>query len=54
VKGIDEIPVVESHEQPWVLGMIRRQDVVAAYNHEMLNRGIAERADSIRMLCSST
>nr|WP_320011727.1 chloride channel protein [uncultured Desulfobulbus sp.] len=53
VKGIDEIPVVESQEEPWVLGMLKRQDVVAAYNHEMLKRGINERADSIRMLCSA-
>ncbi len=53
IKGIDEIPVVESHEEPWVLGMLRRQDVIAAYNHEMLNRGINEKADSIRMLCSA-
>ncbi|PIE59027.1 MAG: Cl- channel voltage-gated family protein [Desulfobulbus propionicus] len=52
IKGIDEIPVVESHEEPWVLGMLRRQDVIAAYNHEMLNRGISEKAASIRMLCS--
>ncbi|WP_035273861.1 chloride channel protein [Desulfogranum japonicum] len=54
IKGIDEIPVVESHEEPWVLGMLRRQDVIAAYNHEMLNRGINEKAESIRMLCSAT
>ena len=53
VKGIDEIPVVESLEEPWVLGMLKRQDVLAAYNHEMLKRGISERADSIRMICSA-
>lgn len=54
VKGIDEIPVVERLEEPWVLGMLKRQEVIAAYNREMLNRGINEKADSIRMLCSST
>ncbi len=54
VKGIDEIPVVESQEEPWVLGMLKRQDVIAAYNHEMLKRGINEKADSYRMLCSTT
>jgi CIC family chloride channel protein len=54
VKGIDEIPVVESLEEPWVLGMLKRQDVIAAYNHEMLKRGISEKGDSIRMLCSTT
>ncbi len=47
VKGIDEIPVVESQEEPWVLGMIRRQDVIAAYNHEVLERGIAEKAETV-------
>lgn len=54
VKGIDEIPVVERLEEPWVLGMLKRQEVIAAYNREMLNRGITEKAESIRMLCSST
>jgi len=53
IKGIDEIPVVESLEEPWVLGMLKRQDVIAAYNHEMLRRGINERAETIRMLCSA-
>ena len=53
VKGIEEIPVVESLEEPWVLGMLKRQDVIAAYNHEMLKRGINERADNIKMLCSA-
>ena len=54
VKGIEEIPVVESAESPWVLGMLKRRDVIAAYNHEVLKRGIAEKAESIRMLCSTT
>ncbi|RJX19703.1 MAG: chloride channel protein, partial [Desulfobulbus sp.] len=36
LKGIEEIPVVESQEDPWVLGMLRRRDVIAAYNHEVL------------------
>ncbi len=54
VKGIDEIPVVESLEKPWVLGMLKRRDVIAAYNHEVLKRGISEKAESIRMLCSTS
>ena len=54
IKGIDEIPVVERLEEPWVLGMLKRQDVIAAYNHEMLKRGINERAESIRMICSAS
>jgi len=54
VKGIDEIPVVESLEEPWVLGMLKRSDVIAAYNHEILKRGISEKEEHIRMLCSAT
>lgn len=53
IKGIEEIPVVESIKEPWVLGMLKRQDVIAAYNHEMIKRGINERAESIRMICSA-
>ncbi|BCO09656.1 hypothetical protein GF1_20320 [Desulfolithobacter dissulfuricans] len=54
LKGIEEIPVVESREDPWVLGMLKRRDVIAAYNHEVLKRGISEKADSIRMVCSTS
>ena len=54
VKGIEEIPVVENLEEPWVLGMLKRSDVIAAYNHELLKRGINEKAEHIRMLCSAT
>ena len=52
VKGIDEIPVVETLEEPWVLGMLKRSDVTSAYNHEILKRGISEKEETIRMLCS--
>ncbi len=48
-KGIDEIPVVESLDAPWVVGMLKRADVIAAYNHEVLKRGISERTASIRL-----
>ncbi|MDH3346968.1 MAG: chloride channel protein [Desulfobulbaceae bacterium] len=54
VKGIEEIPVVESLENRWVLGMLRRRDVIDTYNHEVLKRGISEKAESIRMLCSTS
>ncbi len=54
VKGIEEIPVVENMEDQWVLGMLKRRDVIAAYNHEVLKRGISEKAESIRILCSSS
>ncbi|GAB4334581.1 MAG: chloride channel protein [Desulfobulbaceae bacterium] len=54
LKGIEEIPVVESREEPWVLGMIKRRDVIAAYNHEVLKRGISEKAETFRVLCSTS
>jgi CIC family chloride channel protein len=54
LKGIEEIPVVESVEEPWVLGMLRRRDVIAAYNHEVLKRGISEKAETFRVLCSTS
>lgn len=52
IKGIDEIPVVETLEEPWVLGMLKRSDVMSTYNHEILKRGISEKEETIRMLCS--
>jgi len=54
LKGIEEIPVVESKEEQWVLGMLRRRDVIAAYNHEVLKRGISEKAETFRVLCSTS
>lgn len=49
VKGIEEIPVVESTSNRWVLGMLKRRDVLNAYNREVLKRGISERTASIRL-----
>ncbi len=49
VKGIEEIPVVESLENKWVVGMLKRGDVIAAYNHEVLKRGISERTASFKL-----
>lgn len=54
LKGIEEIPVVESLEDPWVLGMIKRRDVITAYNHEVLKRGISEKEENFRVLCSTS
>jgi CIC family chloride channel protein len=54
LKGIEEIPVVESQDDPWVLGMLRRRDVIAAYNHEVLKRGISEKEENFRVLCSTS
>jgi CIC family chloride channel protein len=49
VKGIAEIPVVESPEDQWVVGMLKRRDVVDAYNREVLKKGISERSASIKL-----
>ena len=49
VKGIEEIPVVESLDNRWVVGMLKRTDVIAAYNHEVLKRGISERTAAINL-----
>ena len=49
VKGIEEIPVVEDRENKWVVGMLKRRNVLAAYNREVLNRGISEKAESINI-----
>lgn len=51
VKGIEEIPVVETLEEKWVIGMLKRRDVIAAYNHEVLKKGISEKAEMIRITC---
>ena len=48
-RGFDEIPVVESAEAKWVVGMLKRRDVIAAYNHEVLKKGISERTASIKL-----
>ncbi len=49
MKGIEEIPVVESKEALWVVGMLKRTDVITAYNREVLKRGISEKTAAIRL-----
>jgi CIC family chloride channel protein len=49
IKGIEEIPVVESLEEPWVVGMLKRRSVISAYNREVLKKGISEKVGSIRV-----
>ncbi len=49
VRGIAEIPVVESPDDMWVVGMLKRRDVVDAYNREVLLKGISERTASIKL-----
>ena len=51
VKGIEEIPVVEDLENKWVVGMLKRRDVISTYNHEVLKKGISEKAETIRITC---
>ena len=51
LKDIEEIPVVEDLENRWVVGMLKRRDVITAYNHEALKKGISEQAESIRIIC---
>jgi CIC family chloride channel protein len=51
IKGIEEIPVVEDLNNKWVVGMLKRRDVLAAYNHEVLKKGISEKAATIRITC---
>lgn len=53
IKGLEEIPVVESMDDKWVLGMLKRRDVISAYNREVLRRGIRDKAEEIRILCAS-
>jgi CIC family chloride channel protein len=40
IKGIEEIPVVESLEERWVVGMLKRRDALDVYNREVLKKGI--------------
>ncbi|MEW6518113.1 MAG: chloride channel protein [Thermodesulfobacteriota bacterium] len=42
-KGIEEIPVVESDRERWVVGMLKRRNVIAVYNREVLKKGISSR-----------
>jgi CIC family chloride channel protein len=53
VKGIEEIPVVESPHNKWVVGMLKRRDVIAAYNREVLKRGISEKTEAISLSMGS-
>ncbi|MFH1216006.1 MAG: chloride channel protein [Pseudomonadota bacterium] len=47
VKGIEEIPVVENQDARWVVGMLKRRDVIASYNREVLKRGISGKTAAI-------
>jgi len=40
LKGIEEIPVVESLSDKWVVGMLKRRDALDLYNREALKKGI--------------
>lgn len=49
IKGIEEIPVIEEEHNKWVIGMLKRKDVIAVYNHEALKKGISAKAEAIRL-----
>jgi len=44
-KGLEQIPVVEDTNDRWVVGMLKRGDAIAAYNKEVIRRGICERSE---------
>ena len=46
-KGIEEIPVVEAQDNRWVVGMLKRSDAIAAYNREIVRRGIGDRQGGV-------
>jgi CIC family chloride channel protein len=48
-RGFEKIPVVESADSHWVVGMLRRSDAIQAYNQEVLNRGISQKSCPIRL-----
>jgi CIC family chloride channel protein len=47
-KGFEEIPVVESADSKWVLGMVKRRDVLEAYHQEVIKKGISARSCPIK------
>lgn len=53
IKGIEEIPVVETLENKWVVGMLKRRNVISAYNRQVLKKGISEKIESIRIASPS-
>ena len=40
IKGIEEIPVVESLEDRWVVGMLKRRDALDVYNRQIMKNEI--------------
>ncbi len=53
LKGIEEIPVVESMDDKWVVGMLKRRDVINAYNRELVRRGISEAPKPVTVAAGS-
>jgi CIC family chloride channel protein len=50
LKGIEEVPVVEATDNRWVVGMLKRRDVIALYNREVLKRGISEKRQTGKLV----
>jgi len=46
-KGLEEIPVVENEHERWVVGMLKRRDIIATYNREVLKRGISSKGMTV-------
>ncbi len=40
IQDIEEIPVVESLEARWVVGMLKRRDALDAYKRQLVKKGI--------------
>ncbi|MBU0479490.1 MAG: chloride channel protein [Proteobacteria bacterium] len=49
LKGIEEVPVVEATDNRWVVGMLKRRDVISRYNQEVLKRGISEKKSALQL-----
>lgn len=49
-QGYDEIPVVETQEERWVVGMLKRRDALALYNREMVKKGLKTSTDTAHVL----
>ena len=36
IKNIDELPIVDDEDKTKLIGMLRRKDVISAYNHRLM------------------
>ena len=52
-QGYEEIPVVESQQDRWVVGMLKRRDAIALYNRQVVKKGISEKMSATHIIGSS-